>query len=192
MRNKSISKLLKRIISTAIALSLLIAPATAYADSEYIGGVGGAAGGGNKTYTDGVSQNKSGLLLYTLNANGGVTDDMPIVVLNETQKSAWDKSAYVTEPIKTKFDNGGEETIETFTINIPNIILHKNGKWVSNWHEIREYWDGKGTDPTDNGVKDEFFEAMRARGLWSEALKMYDNGEPFYLAIETIAWSGNM
>ena len=61
----------KKLISTAIALSIAITPATAYADSEYIGGIGSEAGGGNKTYADGVSQNKSGLL-YTFNSKGKI------------------------------------------------------------------------------------------------------------------------
>ena len=78
MRKGSISKFLKRIISTALALSVATVPVLSvaptlnvYADSEYIGGVGGAAGGGNKTYTDGVSQNKTGLL-YTFNSKGKI------------------------------------------------------------------------------------------------------------------------
>lgn len=169
--------------------SLAISPLTVYADSEYIGGIGSEAGGGNKTYADGVSQNKTGLFVYTLDADGSVTNDMPILVLNEAQEATWNDS-YKTEPIKTRFDNGGEEKFKKAIIDIPNIILHKNGKWVSNWYAVREYWDGKASDPTDNGVKDKFLQAMRQRGLWTEAIGMYDRGEPFYIAIETIAWSG--
>ena len=69
MKSNQINKFFKRLLTTVLTLSLatipMITPLTVYADdSEYIGGIGGAAGGGNKTYSDGVSQNKTGLLCY--------------------------------------------------------------------------------------------------------------------------------
>lgn len=194
MKNNSINKFFKRLLTTALTVSLATIPAltplTVHADMEYQGGEGGKAEGGKHHYTDGVSQNKSGLFVYTLDADGSVTNDTPILVLNQTQSTAWQDGAYQTEPIKTRFDDGGEDKIKTLTLDIPNVIIHQNDKWTSNWHAIREYWDGKESDPTDEGAKGKFIEFMRQRGLWSEAIKMYDNGEPFYIAIETIAWSG--
>lgn len=67
MKSNPINKFFKRILTTVLTVSLATIPAltplTVHADnSEYIGGIGGAAGGGNHHYTDGVSQNKSGLL----------------------------------------------------------------------------------------------------------------------------------
>ena len=66
MKNNPINKFFKRILTTALTVSLATIPAltplTVYADMEYQGGEGGKAEGGKNHYTDGVSQDKTGLL----------------------------------------------------------------------------------------------------------------------------------
>ena len=76
MKKSSIGNKIKRLISTAIALSLLIAPITSVS-KVYAGGgynTDGSSGGSNTvsgTGSGGVSVNKTGVIFYCLNSETG-------------------------------------------------------------------------------------------------------------------------
>jgi hypothetical protein len=59
--------------------------------------------------------------------------------------------------------------------------------WTSNWLAMRLWWDGDGSSET-SGNKLKVLQDFNRYGYWTEAYSMYQNGTPFYICLEPVAW----
>ena len=159
---------LKRIISTAIALSLLIAPITSvsrvYAIGADVNGSGqdgsNNLGGTTGTASGGVSVNKTGVIFYCINSETGKPFERASLS-GEGHGDAfcltYSKPSVAYEEVKTKIGtvelaNDGESVksnvffgnrLGNSDYNMPKLFTYENGSFNANYSEWNDWFENR-------------------------------------------------